>query len=162
WSRSTTRSGSSSTRRRWARLMRCCRGSERRRLPPLWSAASRLPAQAAEAARAGGLHTPLRLPASDAVPARGSCRAVAGRGTICMVEVVDFHETARRIADAAGTLLLEIRQGLARGEAPERIREEGDRRSNELILELLRRQRPGDAVLSEEAPDDLRRLDAER
>ena len=38
----------------------------------------------------------------------------------------------------------------------------GDRLANTLILDRLREQRPGDAVLSEEATDDLARLDADR
>ena len=38
----------------------------------------------------------------------------------------------------------------------------GDRLANTLILDRLREQRPGDALLSEEATDDLARLDADR
>ncbi|MBJ7341573.1 3'(2'),5'-bisphosphate nucleotidase CysQ [Mycolicibacterium sp.] len=38
----------------------------------------------------------------------------------------------------------------------------GDRRANTLILRRLREQRPDDAVLSEEAADDLSRLRADR
>ncbi len=72
------------------------------------------------------------------------------------------HEAARRIADEAGRLLLEVRGGLEEGASPDDVRAEGDRRSNGLLLDLLRRDFPGDAVLSEEAPDDLRRLDARR
>ncbi|UXA20824.1 3'(2'),5'-bisphosphate nucleotidase CysQ [Mycobacterium sp. SMC-4] len=38
----------------------------------------------------------------------------------------------------------------------------GDRRANTLILDRLRRERPQDAVLSEEATDDLARVEADR
>ena len=38
----------------------------------------------------------------------------------------------------------------------------GDRESHTFLVEAIRRARPGDAILSEEAADDLRRLDAER
>ena len=40
--------------------------------------------------------------------------------------------------------------------------DEGDRRAHALLLDLLAREAPGDAVLSEEGRDDLRRLGAER
>jgi 3'(2'), 5'-bisphosphate nucleotidase len=69
---------------------------------------------------------------------------------------------AAEIADAAGALLLEIRARLAAGADPDDVRGEGDRRSNDLILLLLHERFPADAVLSEEAPDDRRRLGAER
>jgi 3'(2'), 5'-bisphosphate nucleotidase len=59
---------------------------------------------------------------------------------------------AREVASAAGELLLEIRDGLEAGRDPEEIRKEGDRRSNDLILRLLRERFPADAILSEEAP----------
>lgn len=42
------------------------------------------------------------------------------------------------------------------------LRDEGDRRAHERILELLATARPDDAVLSEEGPDDGRRVGAER
>jgi 3'(2'), 5'-bisphosphate nucleotidase len=69
---------------------------------------------------------------------------------------------ACEIAEAAGALLLGIRAGLAEGSEPADIRNEGDRRSHELIVSLLQRDFPEDAVLSEEAPDDLRRLECAR
>jgi 3'(2'), 5'-bisphosphate nucleotidase len=59
---------------------------------------------------------------------------------------------AREVASEAGDLLLEIRGGLDEGRDPEEIRKEGDRRSNDLILSLLRERFPADAILSEEAP----------
>jgi 3'(2'), 5'-bisphosphate nucleotidase len=74
----------------------------------------------------------------------------------------DDHRAARDLASAAGALLLEVRTQLDRGVAPELVRRDGDRRSNEFLLERLRVEFPDDAVLSEEAPDDGRRLTAER
>src|SRR5688500_4466218 len=73
------------------------------------------------------------------------------------------HEDAHRIATEAGELLLEIRADAAAGRLdPSQLKDEGDRRSNDLILERLRRAHPGDAVLSEEKADDPSRVDAPR
>jgi 3'(2'), 5'-bisphosphate nucleotidase len=72
------------------------------------------------------------------------------------------HQAAHDIAAAAGSLLLEIRARLTDGSEPESVREAGDRGSNDLILSLLRRDYPDDAVLSEEAPDDKSRLRSRR
>lgn len=73
------------------------------------------------------------------------------------------HEDAHRIATEAGALLLEIRSDAAAGRLdPSQLRDEGDRRSNDLILRLLRQTHPHDAVLSEEQADDLSRVTAAR
>ncbi len=72
------------------------------------------------------------------------------------------HAAAVRLADAAGSLLMRIRAGLTAGTSPGDVRAEGDRESNALLLSLLRSDFPADAVLSEEAEDDLRRLDSRR
>jgi 3'(2'), 5'-bisphosphate nucleotidase len=73
------------------------------------------------------------------------------------------HELAARAATEAGRLLLEVRSVLeARREWPELVGDEGDRRAHDLLVELLARERPEDAVLSEEGRDDLARLDHER
>jgi 3'(2'), 5'-bisphosphate nucleotidase len=73
------------------------------------------------------------------------------------------HELAARAATAAGRLLLEVRAQMEeRGAWPDEVGDEGDRRAHDLLVELLGRERPGDAVLSEEGRDDLARLDAER
>jgi 3'(2'), 5'-bisphosphate nucleotidase len=72
------------------------------------------------------------------------------------------HAAAVRLAEAAGSLLMEIREGLGNGTTPEDVRAAGDRESNTLLLSLLRRDFPADAVLSEEAEDDLKRLDSRR
>lgn len=63
---------------------------------------------------------------------------------------------AADLAEAAGRLLIELRadpalSGKALGEA-------GDRKANALILDALARERPGDAVLSEECRDTPERL----
>ena len=47
------------------------------------------------------------------------------------------------------------------GEAVD-LKDAGDARSHELLMSELHRERPGDAILSEEGADDLARLDAER
>lgn len=73
------------------------------------------------------------------------------------------HELAARAATQAGRLLLDVRSaGEARGDWPELVGDEGDRRAHDLLVELLARERPGDAVLSEEGRDDLARLAAQR
>lgn len=69
-------------------------------------------------------------------------------------------ELARRIADAAGTVLMALRDsGLFSGKA---LGQAGDRVANALILEALATQRPEDAVLSEESTDDPARLEQSR
>jgi 3'(2'), 5'-bisphosphate nucleotidase len=75
---------------------------------------------------------------------------------------MDYARAAAEIAGAAGALLLEIRAQLDAGDDPDAVRAEGDRRSHELILSLLEERFPDDPVLSEEAPDDRRRLGATR
>ena len=73
------------------------------------------------------------------------------------------HEDAHRIATEAGELLLGIRAEAASGRLdPSQLKDEGDRRSNELILERLRQAHPDDAVLSEERADDPSRVSSAR
>jgi len=71
----------------------------------------------------------------------------------------ELGEIAVELADAAGSLLLEVRQGGLAGAA---LREAGDRVSHEFLVSELARRCPGDAVLSEEGRDDLARLAASR
>lgn len=66
---------------------------------------------------------------------------------------------AAAVAEAAGRLLLQVR---ASGLTGRRLGDEGDRRSNELILRRLGESRPDDAVLSEESTDSAERLSAPR
>lgn len=68
---------------------------------------------------------------------------------------LDDSVLARVCAKAAGDELLTLRAGGASGSI-------GDARANDVILDILARQRPDDAVLSEESVDDPRRLAAAR
>lgn len=68
---------------------------------------------------------------------------------------------AAEVAAEAGELLLEMREQVGYWD-PYDLGDAGDRRANTLILDRLRRERPADAVLSEEATDDLARVDADR
>jgi 3'(2'), 5'-bisphosphate nucleotidase len=73
------------------------------------------------------------------------------------------HAEAARIAGAAGELLVALRARLSDdGVDPKTLKDEGDRRANDLILAELADAFPGDAVLSEEAKDDKARLEADR
>lgn len=73
------------------------------------------------------------------------------------------HKDAARIASAAGSLLLDLRRRLDdEGTDLKALRDEGDRRSNELILRLLAEAYPNDPVLSEESKDNPIRLDRRR
>jgi len=68
---------------------------------------------------------------------------------------------ARRLATEAGQLLVRIRDdgGSTDGKA---LGAQGDRLANTLILEALRRERPNDAILSEEEAADPVRLKSRR
>lgn len=70
-------------------------------------------------------------------------------------------QLAAEVAAEAGELLLAIREEYEYIH-PYDLGDAGDKRANDLILDLLRRHRPGDAVLSEEAVDDPARVDADR
>ena len=77
------------------------------------------------------------------------------------------HALAKRLAQEAGELLVALRDQLQRdGAEPSELKDEGDRRANELLLRGLDEgMQPGDAVLSEEARathDDAGRLAASR
>ena len=73
------------------------------------------------------------------------------------------HELAARAATETGRLLVRVRAEMEGQHAwPDEVGDAGDRQAHELLVELLGRERPGDAVLSEEGRDDLARLDAER
>jgi 3'(2'), 5'-bisphosphate nucleotidase len=71
------------------------------------------------------------------------------------------HEVAARLATEAGQLLLAVRDELASATEAER-KAAGDKRSHDYLMEALTRERPGDAVLSEEGADNPVRLRAER
>jgi 3'(2'), 5'-bisphosphate nucleotidase len=75
------------------------------------------------------------------------------------VSLISDARLAASIASEAGELLLSVRR---EGLTGKELGAEGDRRSNDLILSRLAVERPHDAVLSEEAVDDARRLSATR
>lgn len=73
------------------------------------------------------------------------------------------HALAARAATEAGHLLVELRAELVgSGHHSGHMGDEGDRQAHLFLMDLLAREAPGDAVLSEEGRDDLSRLDAER
>jgi 3'(2'), 5'-bisphosphate nucleotidase len=73
------------------------------------------------------------------------------------------HLLAGRAATETGHLLVALRAELeAGGEHPGLTGDRGDRAAHVFLVDLLAREAPEDAVLSEEGRDDLRRLDHER
>jgi 3'(2'), 5'-bisphosphate nucleotidase len=69
-------------------------------------------------------------------------------------------ELARHLANAAGQILLDlVKTGPADGKA---LGADGDRLSNAFLMAELRRERPDDAILSEEEAPDLARLQSRR
>jgi 3'(2'), 5'-bisphosphate nucleotidase len=75
------------------------------------------------------------------------------------LSALDDHALAADLAERAGHLLLTLRAG---GGDPDVLRKAGDRQSHEFLMAELARERPDDAVLSEEGSDDQARLDADR
>lgn len=73
------------------------------------------------------------------------------------------HQLAARLATRAGQLLLEVRGELtAAGASTQELKDTGDERAHELLMDLIADARPDDAVLSEEGRDDKARLTAAR
>jgi 3'(2'), 5'-bisphosphate nucleotidase len=68
---------------------------------------------------------------------------------------------AADLAEEAGKLLLKVRDRVGFNH-PWLLGDEGDTQANALLLKRLHAERPGDAVLSEEAYDDLNRLQSDR
>src|SRR4051794_3676214 len=68
---------------------------------------------------------------------------------------------AADVAADAGELLIAVREEIGFDD-PYDLGDAGDKRANVLILDRLQRDRPDDAVLSEEAVDDLSRVHADR
>jgi 3'(2'), 5'-bisphosphate nucleotidase len=68
---------------------------------------------------------------------------------------------AAELAQEAGELLLRVREEVGYYD-PYELGDAGDAIANKLILARLRERRPQDAVLSEEAVDDLSRVHADR
>jgi 3'(2'), 5'-bisphosphate nucleotidase len=73
--------------------------------------------------------------------------------------MIGDHALASSLADAAGRLLLEIRRKPPAGAA---LGAEGDRASHRFLVDAIRHHHPADAILSEGAADDARRLTADR
>lgn len=70
------------------------------------------------------------------------------------------HQLAAELAARSAELLRALRaSGI---DDPDGLREQGDRRSHELLVTELASRRPGDAVLSEEGKDSAQRLSARR
>jgi 3'(2'), 5'-bisphosphate nucleotidase len=78
-----------------------------------------------------------------------------------MTDLLDDARLARDLATQAGRLLLTVGAELAFA-SPATRGEQGDRRAHGHIAATLARERPRDAVLSEEGVDDLTRLSADR
>jgi 3'(2'), 5'-bisphosphate nucleotidase len=75
----------------------------------------------------------------------------------------DDHQIAADLAEGAGRELLLLRADLmAAGRAPSDIKDIGDAASQAWLAKAMRARIPHDAVLSEEAKDDLSRLTAHR
>lgn len=70
-------------------------------------------------------------------------------------------ELAAQVAQQAGELLLGVREEVGYYD-PYDLGDAGDKLANRLILDRLHRERPDDAVLSEEAVDDISRVQADR
>jgi 3'(2'), 5'-bisphosphate nucleotidase len=78
-----------------------------------------------------------------------------------MTRAASDHLLARVLADAAGDLLVSLREQYAAASDQERGRV-GDLGSHDLLVHRIAAARPCDAVLSEEGGADLARVDAER
>jgi 3'(2'), 5'-bisphosphate nucleotidase len=73
------------------------------------------------------------------------------------------HALAALAATKAGELLVQLREELfASGQHPALMGDIGDQQAHLFLLDLLHREAPDDAVLSEEGRDDLARLERER
>ena len=75
----------------------------------------------------------------------------------------DDHVVARTLAVDAGRLLVELReQMISDGSTDRAIKDAGDLRSHQFLMEQLRQLRPDDGILSEEGRDDHARLESSR
>ena len=82
-----------------------------------------------------------------------------GGGSASDESAMSDHALAVDLAQRAGALLLEVRAELVAAGVDERtIKDAGDLRSHDWLMERLAALRPDDAVLSEEGKDDQARL----
>lgn len=72
---------------------------------------------------------------------------------------LDDHRFAAHLAEEAGRLLLALRRAPP---VDADLGAAGDRASHRFLVEAIRRRHPADAILSEEAADDVSRLTADR
>lgn len=78
-------------------------------------------------------------------------RGAVTRNTGPMPATAEDHQLAADLAEEAGRLLVELRARLHADDTPAAVlKDEGDRRAHELLMERLRAARPDDAILSEE------------
>jgi len=83
------------------------------------------------------------------------------QGQVASRMVENDHELAARLAAQAGELLIAVRAELSEADVTVR-KDEGDRRSHNLLMHELQIARPDDAILSEEGSDSSERLSADR
>ncbi|MEM7325468.1 MAG: 3'(2'),5'-bisphosphate nucleotidase CysQ [Actinomycetota bacterium] len=75
----------------------------------------------------------------------------------------DDHALAARLATETGKILVDLRDRMiADGADHPTLKDAGDQAAHQFIMETLTKERPDDAVLSEEGADRLERLDAVR
>lgn len=80
-----------------------------------------------------------------------------------MTVTADDHALAKRLAAETGKILVELRQTMAsEGNDHWSLKDAGDAAAHKFIVETLARERPDDAVLSEEGADQKERLTADR
>jgi 3'(2'), 5'-bisphosphate nucleotidase len=72
------------------------------------------------------------------------------------------HRDAARLAELAGRALLVLRQNVDPLAESKALRDEGDRRSHDLLIAALAEAYPADPILSEEGKDNLARLSSRR
>ena len=77
-----------------------------------------------------------------------------------MTFIADDAELAAHLAEAAGTLLLKVRDD--RTLSMEALGKAGDEAANRFLCDALRKQRSDDGLLSEEEKDDPERLSKSR
>lgn len=103
-------------------------------------------------------------PGASSKPLMRTRAAILPGGPVAPVVVSPRdHADASVIASTAGRILVSLRHRLDHpGADPGAVRAAGDRLANQYILQELTRRHPDDAILSEEAVDDIGRVDSRR